>query len=101
MKIAKNCYNMEILKSLFEKIACKHQWKMLARTEYADGFQYLFVCEKCGKMKKNAFYQDNMNIRKINGFTLQQVSRDVWAILLLPAKIFIRAIRSIIQKPVF
>lgn len=31
-------------------------------------------------MKKNAFYQDNMNIRKINGFTLQQVSRDVWAI---------------------
>ena len=43
---------MEILKSLFEKIACKHQWKMLARTEYADGIQYLFVCEKCGKMKK-------------------------------------------------
>ena len=46
-----NC-NMEIFKSLFEKIACKHQWKILARTEYADGFQYLFVCEKCGKMKK-------------------------------------------------
>ena len=35
---------MEIFKSLFEKIACKHQWKILARTEYADGFNiFLFV----------------------------------------------------------
>ena len=51
-KFVKNHCNMELFKSLFEKIACKHQWKILARTEYADGFQYLFVCEKCGKMKK-------------------------------------------------
>ena len=28
----------------------------------------------------STFYEDNMNIKKINGFTLQQVSRDVWAI---------------------
>lgn len=28
----------------------------------------------------SSFYQDNMNIKRINGFTLQQVSRDVWAI---------------------
>ena len=41
-----------IIKQIFEKWACKHEWKMLARTEYTDGFQYLFVCEKCGKMKK-------------------------------------------------
>lgn len=26
------------------------------------------------------FYKDNMNIKEINGFTLQQVARDVWAI---------------------
>lgn len=26
------------------------------------------------------FYADNMNIREINGFTLQQTARDVWAI---------------------
>ena len=52
LKCVKSCCNMGVLKSLFEKWACKHQWKMLARTEYADGFQYLFVCEKCGKMKK-------------------------------------------------
>ena len=43
---------MEIFKLLLEKIACKHQWKILARTDYDDGVQYLFVCEKCGKMKK-------------------------------------------------
>ena len=43
---------MEIFKKKKKKIACKHQWKRLARTEYDDGFQYLFVCEKCGKMKK-------------------------------------------------
>lgn len=28
----------------------------------------------------SAFYQDNMNLKQINGFTLQQVSKDVWAI---------------------
>ena len=28
----------------------------------------------------STFYEDNMNIKKINGFSLQQVSRDVWAI---------------------
>lgn len=28
----------------------------------------------------SVFYQDNMNIKRINGFTLQQVSKDVWAI---------------------
>ena len=43
---------MEIFKSLLEKITCKHQWKILARTDYTDGVQYLLICEKCGKMKK-------------------------------------------------
>ena len=43
---------MEILKSLFEKITCKHKWQLLAKTEYIDGCRTLFVCEKCGKMKK-------------------------------------------------
>ena len=28
----------------------------------------------------SVFYQDNMNLKHINGFTLQQVSKDVWAI---------------------
>lgn len=36
--------------------------------------------KKTGEVKMSTFYEDNMNIKKINGFTLQQVSRDVWAI---------------------
>lgn len=43
---------MVILKSLFEKIACKHKWECKAKIEYADGFQLLYICTKCGKMKK-------------------------------------------------
>lgn len=37
---------------MLEKWACKHQWEVLAKTEYSDCSQYLFVCKKCGKMKK-------------------------------------------------
>ena len=44
---------MGFIKSLFEKWACKHKWQLLAKTEYIDGYRMLFVCEKCGKMKKN------------------------------------------------
>ena len=43
---------MGVIKSLFEKWACKHQWRLLARTEYIDGYRMLYECEKCGKMKK-------------------------------------------------
>ena len=50
--LTQNCYNMGIIKSLFEKWTCKHKWQLLARTEYIDGYRMLFVCEKCGKMKK-------------------------------------------------
>lgn len=41
-----------IIKQIFEKLTCKHEWKLLARTEYSDCYVYLFVCKKCGKMKK-------------------------------------------------
>ena len=43
---------MGVIKSLFEKLACKHEWELLAKTEYIDGYRMLFVCKKCGKMKK-------------------------------------------------
>lgn len=43
---------MGLIKSLFEKWACKHQWEMIAKTNYLDGVEYLFICQKCGKMKK-------------------------------------------------
>ena len=41
-----------LLKQILEKWAYKHQWEMIAKTNYLDGVEYLFVCEKCGKMKK-------------------------------------------------
>lgn len=43
---------MGVIKSLFEKWACKHEWKCKAEIEYADGVQLLYICTKCGKMKK-------------------------------------------------
>lgn len=42
---------MGVIKSLFEKWACKHQWEMVAKTNYVDCIKYLFICKKCGKMK--------------------------------------------------
>ena len=42
---------MGFIKSLFEKWSCKHQWEMVAKTNYMDGSEYLFICKKCGKMK--------------------------------------------------
>ena len=52
LKVVKSCYNMGVIKSLFEKWSCKHQWEMVAKTSYIDGVEYLFICQKCGKMKK-------------------------------------------------
>lgn len=42
---------MEFIKRLFEKLVCNHEWELLAKTEYIDGYRMLFVCKKCGKMK--------------------------------------------------
>lgn len=43
---------MGLIKSLFEKWACKHQWEMVAKTNYLDCTVYLLICKKCGKTKK-------------------------------------------------
>lgn len=42
----------EFIRQLFEKWACKHEWEMKAKTSYSDCNVFLFVCTKCGKMKK-------------------------------------------------
>ena len=52
LKFVRSYCNMGVIKSLFEKWACKHEWKCKAKIEYADGFQLLYICTKCGKMKK-------------------------------------------------
>lgn len=40
-----------IIKTLFEKWVCKHEWETLAKVDYTNGCRYLFACKKCGKMK--------------------------------------------------
>lgn len=41
----------EAIKNILAKKACFHEWELLAKTEYTDGYRMLFVCKKCGKMK--------------------------------------------------
>lgn len=43
---------MGVIKSLFEKWACKHEWTIVAKTIYLDRDRILFACKKCGKMKR-------------------------------------------------
>lgn len=44
----------EIIKQIFEKLACKHDWHCAAKVEFKEtsGANMLYVCNKCGKMKK-------------------------------------------------
>lgn len=47
----------ELIKSLFEKWACKHEWEIWDVVNVTDDFggRYTvthFVCKKCGKFKK-------------------------------------------------
>ena len=42
---------MGLIKALFEKWTCKHEWETKVMTEYTTGRKYLFICKKCGKMK--------------------------------------------------
>ena len=42
---------MSWFKKLMEKWACKHEWKIVAKTIYLDGDRYMLVCKKCGKIK--------------------------------------------------
>ncbi len=67
------------------RISCKYDTNynyLYCRTEtYYKRFNSgCSKIKKTGEVKMSTFYEDNMNIKKINGFTLQQVSRDVWAI---------------------
>ena len=52
-----NCCNMGLIKSLFEKWACKHEWEKWDCISVHDdfgGIYYVthFVCKRCGKFKK-------------------------------------------------
>lgn len=42
----------ELFKKWLEKQACKHEWAILASTNYTDCIMHLLVCSKCGKLKR-------------------------------------------------
>ena len=53
----RSCCNMGVIKSLFEKWACKHEWAKWDVVNVRDDFggRYTvthFTCKKCGKFKK-------------------------------------------------
>lgn len=39
----------ELFKKWLEKLACRHEWTIIAKTSYTG---YLLVCSKCGKLKR-------------------------------------------------
>lgn len=46
-----------ILSKLLEKWLCKHDWELFRETEVffwgsTVGYEYIFICKKCGKIKK-------------------------------------------------
>lgn len=48
----------EIILNLFKKWACCHEWKQKERItivrerDIPIGYKYIFICKKCGKIKK-------------------------------------------------
>jgi hypothetical protein len=43
---------MKLFEALVEKWTCKHTWDCVAKVECNGGLNLLYVCAKCGKMKK-------------------------------------------------
>lgn len=39
----------ELFKKWLEKLACRHEWTIIAKTSYTDCNRYLLVCSKCVK----------------------------------------------------
>ena len=40
-----------LIKNWLAKLSCHHDWEILAKTEYTNGYRYLLACKKCGKIK--------------------------------------------------
>ena len=48
----KNYYFMKWLNNLLEKWSCHHEWELVAKASYSYFDKYMFICKKCGKIKK-------------------------------------------------
>lgn len=46
----------ELFKKWLKKLACRHEWTIIAKTSYTDCNRYLLVCSKCGKLKRKLVY---------------------------------------------
>lgn len=41
----------EIIKNILIKKACFHEWKLEKEDHYCSHYQYIYICQKCGKIK--------------------------------------------------
>jgi hypothetical protein len=42
----------EIIKDIFRKKACFHDWKLVKEDRVGAHFHYIYICQKCGEIKK-------------------------------------------------
>mgnify|MGYP003290621795 CR=1 FL=1 len=42
---------LEIIKDIFSKWACKHEWKLVKEQYCMFQYHYVYICKKCGKVK--------------------------------------------------
>lgn len=42
----------EIIKDIFKKKACFHDWKLVKETEFGLNKHYIYICQKCGEIKE-------------------------------------------------
>ena len=41
----------EIIKDIFAKRACRHEWELHQRTHINFHDHFIYICHKCGKIK--------------------------------------------------
>jgi hypothetical protein len=41
----------EIIKNILKKKACFHEWKLVKENCGIAHFHYIYICQKCGKIK--------------------------------------------------
>lgn len=42
----------QLLEAIKAKYLCLHDWEVIYRVEYIDGWKILLKCKKCGKLRK-------------------------------------------------
>lgn len=42
----------QLLEAIKAKYLCLHDWEVIYRVEYIEGWKILLKCKKCGKLRK-------------------------------------------------